>query len=947
MRFLYYLPYGLLALFLTESSVIFAQSNERYIIQRNQEVVNDYALTLHQEMPGSMLRNDCSCIQDAVGEILICDNFQSYEPGPVSPQSPLWSLWPGATRDGYVDGNSAGNQFLRLRHQNGTESDVLLDLGNRSSGSYKLSFRLWTWEGYSGYFNIQHDNQLNPPNWAYHVQFINGQGRLHIGSFSQPIAVDTFSYNNNAWNYIEQEIDLDNDLVTLTINNTKVASWQFSLGNSGLEKQLGSIDFYAKEEDNAQFAIDNVCLEAIETSDPTPVLANLTCASRGQMTVDRSELTLSLKGVTVRNTGDGPSTPTRLGYYFSTNTTFTDKDYLVATTEVPALGPGESASSNLFIQLKEAPVPNDTFYFGFIIDYENLVEETNEDDNNDCYWTSPQFIYRITPPSDPNLICAGRGALSFDGSFLDITGLEVQADEVAGVPASEIGIFLSTDENITNADYRLGIIQVDSLPPGTSRSYNFFKDISLLEDLPEGDYILGIIMDPFNTIDESNEDDNRCYWPETPISVYPQAYIANLGCFYPGDLIINESLITLSNMIIENNGGLPSGAFQVAVYLSENANITVNDHLVHEFSISNIDGRDAVTLSPQIDLSTVDLPAGDYYIGTVIDYKNQVEEINEADNRGCSWVDVGDPLITIQGNTVETCACTDPYQAPICEDFESYQTGSASSQSPCLTSHFGGSGQPDEGIISTTEAFSGNQSMSIRENGQANALFLLGEKSAGQYNLEWVMYVPSGKTAYFTLQEQHQLGISKLEVGFDGTGAGQIIDYSTPFSYPQNQWFRIRFLVDLDQNHISVYIDDRMVDREIPFFFTLGSIHFGAIDGRSHYFLDDVHFDPIFNNQPGSQFNPIPDQMAMPPRQVLQVYPNPAREVLNIDLGHFFEKLEHLSLLNELGQQVWYRSGADIEERHQSIPIKEWESGLYFLVVQGTEERAVRKVVVR
>lgn len=401
-------------------------------------------------------------------------------------------------------------------------------------------------------------------------------------------------------------------------------------------------------------------------------------------------------------------------------------------------------------------------------------------------------------------------------------------------------------------------------------------------------------------------------------------------------------------MIIENNGDSISGAFQVGVYLSDNKNITANDLLVHEFTISNIDDRDALTLSPQIDLSLLDIPAGDYYIGTIIDYKNRVRERNEADNRGCSWVGFDDPLITVTNTVpVDECACTDPYEVSICEDFESYQPGFANYQSTCINSQSGGSNQADEGMITTTKAFSGNQSFLIRENGQANALFLLGERSIGQYELEWVMHIPSGKTAFVTLQDKHQLGIPKLEIGFDGSGSGQILNHATPFNYPSNQWFRVRFLVNMDFNHISVYINDRMVDRQIPFFFRLGSVHFGALDGRSNYYIDDLHYDPISNTPSGRN---TPNQIhstRVPARAVFQVFPNPTDDLLHVELGQLYDQVQNIRLINELGQAVWQQTSDQIDAPKFSIEAKNLEAGLYFLVVQSTSDRKIKKVVVQ
>jgi len=944
MKTLYTILYGLMLIIFSLPASLFAQSKSTYLIDRTAVPVQKYELQLGQELPGTNLRsNDCNCISEASGEVLLCDNFQQYEQGPISTQSPNWSLWPGASRDAYVDGSSSGNQFLRLRHEDGAESDVVLNLGNRTEGKYKLSFRLWTWSGYSGYYNIQHDNQLNPPNWAYHVQFINGKGHVRVGSFTQPIAIDSFDYQPNAWNDVEQIIDLDEDEITLVINQEEVGRWPFSLGSRGPEKRLGAIDFFANAAFNAQFVVDNICLEGLEAEEPTPELSNLFCASRGEMTVDRTNLTLSLRGVSVRNTGPGTSPATRLGYYFSTNLNFTDKDFLIATADIPALAPGETVTFNLFIRLREAPVPNDTYYFGFLIDHENRVEETNEADNNDCYWTSPRFIYRIIPPSQPNLNCGYRGDLSRNGDLLSINDARVENNTDIGAAASKVGIYLSRDENITTADYRIGLLDIDSLPPASQQEFNFSQDLSQLTDLPEGNYFLGILIDPLEQIEESEEQDNRCYWPSNPIYIRKEPLIANLNCFYPGELTVADQSLTIENMIIENNGGTPSGDFQVGVYLSENKNITSNDFLIHEFSLSSIPGSDAVTLSPMVDLSNQNVPPGDYYLGTIIDYKNRVEELSEADNRGCSFVGIEDQLITVSTPPSEACACTDPFADPICEDFDSYQPGLANAQSNCFDSN--GNGNIREGVITAAQSFSGTQSLGIRENGQADALFLLGEKSIGLYELAWVMYIPFGKTSYITLQEKHQVDITKLQLSFGGDGQGQIIEYGTPFNYPENRWFRVRMMVDMDLNHVSVYIDDRLVDKEIPFFFSLGSLQFTTLDGRSTYFIDDVNYELLFTAQPGRASVQPAFQIRPEKRLLFSAYPNPAKDWLQVDLSAIRTDIRQLRLMNQLGQTVWSQTFVATAPSHLELSLEGLKAGVYMLIADTQGGREVIKVV--
>lgn len=929
-----------------------SQTEQNFQIIRDQpaEIRKDQNLEYQGPM-ASLRSNSCNCLEEPEGELLICENFQEYQQGAITPQSNRWYLWPGATRDGFVDG-SGTNQYLRLKHSNGAESDVYLDLNNQTSGQYKLSFRLWTWEGFSGYFNIQHDNQLNSTadaNWAYHVQFINGQGNLRIGSFRNPTATASFAYRNNGWNYIEQVIDLDQDKVTLTINDIEVDSWQFSLGSKGPQKQLGAIDFFANSEFNAQFVVDNICLVRLQGDPPPPAEFNLACASRGELVVDREALTLTLRDFTVRNTGPGPAPATRLGYYMSTNLTFTTKDYLAATADIPALAPGAVATFDLDLNLKDVEMPDDTYYFGTVIDDLESAAETNESDNNDCYWSNYRFIY-ITNDRKTNLACAYPGQLTLDQKQLKISNLTLANTSEVDANASEIGIYLSTDNQISTSDYRLGTIAASALPANTSANFDFEIDLDTLSNLAEGDYILGIIMDHLNTVDESEEADNTCSFESTliPIREEKEDLIANLACFFPGDMAFEHPEITIENLVIENQGDLPTGSFALGFFLSTNRNITTNDFLLEEIEIDDLEGRSALRLNPTIDVSQQNIPAGTYYLGMIIDHREQVTEFNENDNRGCSWT--SGALIVIEDTTPpDKCNCTDPYDNDICEDFEIYQTGFASNQSPCINNGSGTLGGDDEAIITSARAFEGNYSMGIRENGLGDALFLLGEKEAGTYTLEWVMYIPSGKTAYYTLQELHQPGITKLEVSFSGNGQGQIVDYGTNFTYPSDQWFRIKHVVNMDMNHVTVFINNQMVEQNIPFFYGLGSVQFLSADNRSTYFIDNFVYKLLFRIQNGKVIT-----MGVPGTEGIhrdqsrfQVYPNPARQTLFVDYLNSSNASAPLQLMNELGQIVWEGQVAPGQQSPFTLDLSPFRKGLYYLSVQSDGNKQVKKVVIQ
>lgn len=175
------------------------------------------------------------------------DNFDSYTAGAyvavTIPQ--YWTTWsnaPGTNEDAQFSAEVAQTAPLSVKVE-GTTTDLLLKLGNKTSGKYQVSWDMFVPTGKAGYFNFQHMEA--PGNeWAVEVYFDNnGTGYMHAGGDNAA----TFNYPMNAWYHIDNVIDLDNDWAEFYINNALVHGWQFSLqaqGQAGT-KQLGCVDFYA------------------------------------------------------------------------------------------------------------------------------------------------------------------------------------------------------------------------------------------------------------------------------------------------------------------------------------------------------------------------------------------------------------------------------------------------------------------------------------------------------------------------------------------------------------------------------------------------------------------------------------------------------------------------------------------------------------------------------
>jgi Ca2+-binding RTX toxin-like protein len=97
------------------------------------------------------------------------------------------------------------------------------------------------------------------------------------------------------------------------------------------------------------------------------------------------------------------------------------------------------------------------------------------------------------------IVWAGTGG-TFDLTYR----LENRGNYVAG--ASQVGVYLSTDSTITTADRLIAIENVASLSAGASR--NEGGTFTMPNNIPGGNYYIGVIADHTNTVSESNESNN-------------------------------------------------------------------------------------------------------------------------------------------------------------------------------------------------------------------------------------------------------------------------------------------------------------------------------------------------------------------------------------------------------------------------------------------------------
>lgn len=186
------------------------------------------------------------------GDMVPCDDFDSYTAGNAASQSILINGWGGTVAGGgdaefSTDYANSGTQSLKI-YDSGTNtfSDVVAELDTYNSGTWNVAIDIYVPATYGGYYNMLHSYTGATNVWAFEVYLdANGTATVEEGTNGSD-TIGVYSYITGAWNTIEHIIDLDNDTAYIQVNgvNTNVG-WQFSLGSTNFGDQFNAMNFYS------------------------------------------------------------------------------------------------------------------------------------------------------------------------------------------------------------------------------------------------------------------------------------------------------------------------------------------------------------------------------------------------------------------------------------------------------------------------------------------------------------------------------------------------------------------------------------------------------------------------------------------------------------------------------------------------------------------------------
>ncbi|MFC7358382.1 T9SS type A sorting domain-containing protein [Jejudonia soesokkakensis] len=267
------------------------------------------------------------------------------------------------------------------------------------------------------------------------------------------------------------------------------------------------------------------------------------------------------------------------------------------------------------------------------------------------------------------------------------------------------------------------------------------------------------------------------------------------------------------------------------------------------------------------------------------------------------------------------------------DDIESYPLGTIHT-SPWV-SWDGNAGTADDISVSSDQALSGTKSILVAEGGVIDGVLDLGNQTSGTYYLDFNMYIPAGKSGYFNIQNTVPVGDQwnyHCSFNIDGAAEGEFefADASganqgpgtvlAVGSYTPGEWFLISFVIDLDNGTLTMSKDGSvLVDNTSYTGDTLGAINFYSLETgaeSNRYYIDDARFQPT----PVAGVDDFSSDN-------FSVYPNPVRNVLNIQTTN---TVERVVVYDVLGKVVLSTQPDAISPR---IDMSELSSGAYMVNV--------------
>ncbi|MFK7935322.1 MAG: T9SS type A sorting domain-containing protein [Saprospiraceae bacterium] len=197
------------------------------------------------------LKINCEPINNGCQNAIYFEDFDNYYNGNISHQSTRWAKVSNNFLDGQIVSHKYYSDYksLRLDYTSHGEPNVVLKLGNRTWGKYRLN-----WKMYINYNHGAHFSLMNSQDWpSYPAPFERAVHRYE-------------THLQGRWVDVELFLDLDNNQLKLFMNEQLLAVRDYY-------SNLGSLNFYGLPGYNdahgnwvwldSDFYVDDICVQQI------------------------------------------------------------------------------------------------------------------------------------------------------------------------------------------------------------------------------------------------------------------------------------------------------------------------------------------------------------------------------------------------------------------------------------------------------------------------------------------------------------------------------------------------------------------------------------------------------------------------------------------------------------------------------------------------------------
>ena len=319
--------------------------------------------------------------------------------------------------------------------------------------------------------------------------------------------------------------------------------------------------------------------------------------------------------------------------FISKNDVFGDADDVNAYGQVYMLDieAGQALAYDVAITVPKE-IFDGEYHVAMAIDLGEKITESDE--TNNFLFDPDKLIVSGNPePGTADLAVLNASAAEhqvLQGALTDFS-FDVANLTAAAVPAYSVGLYYSTDPQVTTADTLICTLSDADGIAGMAQEAKQFNCAA-----PElvGDHYFGAIVDPADMLNEIDEINNVAV-DAAPVTITAPD-IDLLISSVQGDktmVDIGQS-INLSGLA-SNDGADPSPAFEVAFYLSTDPTITAADKLVcTTATVMPLPAQQQESIFTGCTVPPV--PGGNYWIGAIVDPNGALTETDETNNTAAS-----------------------------------------------------------------------------------------------------------------------------------------------------------------------------------------------------------------------------------------------------------------------------------------------------------------------